>query len=140
MASIISKIKDKFKGYSDFPNEFKEDYVEIDTLKTSSQKTKILIRPFFIEDFPDIKPVLDTLREGYTVALVNIRSLKDKDLVELKRAVSKLKKTCDAIEGDIAGFGEDWIVATPNFAKVYRAAEPMEKVGSDVPKPQPEPF
>ena len=130
MASFISKIKDRFKGYSDVPNEFGDDYVEIDALKSSSPKSKIVIRPFFIEDFPDIKPVLDTLREGYTVALVNIRVLKDKDLVELKRAVSKLKKTCDAIEGDIAGFGEDWIVATPNFAKVYRAEAAMDAVPS----------
>ncbi|MDD5133162.1 MAG: cell division protein SepF [Candidatus Nanoarchaeia archaeon] len=138
MASIFSKIKERFGSSSDVPYEF-GDYVEIDAAKQPSSKSKIVIRPFFIEDFPDIKPVLDTLREGYTVALVNIRTLKDKDLVELKRAVSKLKKTCDAIEGDIAGFGEDWIVATPNFAKVYRAAEPAEDVGA-APKPQLDPY
>ena len=51
---------------------------------------------------------------------MNIRPLKEKDLVELKRAVAKLKKTAEAIEGDIAGFGEDWVVVTPNFAQVYR--------------------
>lgn len=139
MASFISKLKERFGSNSGFPNDFTEDYVEIDTVKSASAKSKIVIRPFFIEDFPDIKPVLDTLREGYTVALVNIRTLKDKDLVELKRAVSKLKKTCDAIEGDIAGFGEDWIVATPNFAKVYRASEPVEDVGT-APKPQLDPY
>jgi len=41
-------------------------------------------------------------------------------MLELKRVVSKLKKTCDAIEGDIAGFGEDWIVITPSFGEIYR--------------------
>jgi SepF-like predicted cell division protein (DUF552 family) len=60
------------------------------------------------------------LREGYTIALVNIKPLKDRDLVELKRAVNKLKKTCDAVEGDIAGFGEDWVAITPSFAAIYR--------------------
>ena len=73
-----------------------------------------------IEDFSDIKPMLDAIREGYTIALVNIKPLKDKDIMELKRAVGKLKKTCDAIEGDIAGFGEDWLVITPSFAQIYR--------------------
>ena len=68
----------------------------------------------------DIKPALDAIREGYTIALINIRPIKEKDLVELKRAVAKLKKTAEAIEGDIAGFGEDWIVVTPNFAQVHR--------------------
>jgi SepF-like predicted cell division protein (DUF552 family) len=73
-----------------------------------------------IEDFSDIKPMLDSIREGYTIALVNIKPLKDKDIMELKRAVGKLKKTCEAIEGDIAGFGEDWLVITPSFAQIHR--------------------
>lgn len=118
---IFGKIKDKLVGNSDYPDEFKEDYVEIDTKKNIGPKSKIIIRPFIIQDFPDIKPALDSLREGYTIALINIGPLKEKDLVELKRAVNKLKKTCDAIEGDIAGFGDDWIVVTPNFAQVYRS-------------------
>ena len=37
-----------------------------------------------------------------------------------KERLDKLKKTCDAIDGDIAGFGEDWIVVTPSFAEVHR--------------------
>lgn len=131
--SILSKIKDKFKGSSDFPDEFKEDYVEIDTKKNIGPKSKIVVRPFIVEDFPDIKPALDSLREGYTIALVNIGPLKEKDVVELKRAVNKLKKTCDAIEGDIAGFGEDWIVVTPNFAQVYRANQ-MDTLENTSPK------
>ncbi|MDD5651500.1 MAG: cell division protein SepF [Candidatus Nanoarchaeia archaeon] len=131
--SILSKIKDKLKGSSDFPDEFKEDYVEIDTKKNIGPKSRIVVRPFIVEDFPDIKPALDALREGYTIALVNIGPLKEKDVVELKRAVNKLKKTCDAIEGDIAGFGEDWIVVTPNFAQVYRASQ-MDTLESTAPK------
>ena len=124
---IFGKIKEKIQGgYSDYPDEFKEDYVEIDTKKNIGPKSKIVIRPFIIRDFPDIKPALDSLREGYTIALVNIGPLKEKDLVELKRAVNKLKKTCDAIEGDIAGFGDDWIVITPNFAQVYRSTHTEE--------------
>ena len=121
MANIFSKVKDKFAMREDFPEEFSEDYVELGIETGAQRKSKITVRPFTIEDFADIKPVLDSLREGYTVGLINIRQLKEKDVIELKRAVNKLKKTCDAIEGDIAGFGEDWIVVTPSFASVYRA-------------------
>ncbi len=103
----------------DFLDESPEDYVEINT-PDSSSRTKIIVKPFVIHDFQDIKHPIDALREGYTVALVNIRPLKDKDIVELKRAINKLKKTCDAVEGDIAGFGEDWIVVTPSFVEVHR--------------------
>ena len=85
-----------------------------------------MVKPFVVEDFNDIKDILDALREGYTITLINIKALKDRDIVELKRTVNKLKKTCDAIEGDIAGFGEDWIVVTPSFAQVYRSQQTEE--------------
>ena len=124
----FSKIKNKILGNSgsDYSEEFVEDYVEIDTRKDIGKKSKIVVKPFILTDFPDVKEALDALREGYTIALINIKPLKDKDIVELKRVVNKLKKTCDAIEGDIAGFGEDWIVVTPSFAHVYRTTETQE--------------
>jgi len=108
-------------GKDDFPDELNDDYVEIDTTLSKSGKTKISVRPFIVQEFGDIKPALDSLREGMTIALINIKQLKERDIVELKRAVNKLKKTCDAIEGDIAGFGEDWIVVTPSFAQIHRS-------------------
>src|SRR3989344_4533038 len=106
--------------------ELGDQYVEIDTSKEIGKKAKVVVKPYVIEDFNDIKDVLDALREGYTIALINIKSLKDREIVELKRTVNKLKKTCDAIEGDIAGFGEDWIVVTPSFAQVYRSQQTEE--------------
>lgn len=125
MKETFLKLKEKMMkkmGKSDYyPQELEDEYVEIDTEKDKGPKAKIIVRPFVIEDFSDIKGTLDALREGYTIALINIKPLKDKDIVELKRAVNKLKKTCDAMEGDIAGFGEDWIVITPSFAQVYRS-------------------
>jgi len=120
MADIFSKIREKFSGAGAATDEFSDDYVEIDTKSAIGPKTKVIVRPFVVNDFADIKPALDSLREGYTIALINIKPLRDKDLVELKRAINKIKKTCEAIEGDIAGFGEDWIVVTPSFASVYR--------------------
>jgi SepF-like predicted cell division protein (DUF552 family) len=119
----FDKIKEKIFGPGvsgeEYPEEFTDEYVELGT-DSQTPKARIMVRPFIIEDFGDIKPMLDCLREGYTIALVNIRPLKDRDIVELKRAVNKLKKTCEAINGDIAGFGDDWIVVTPSFASVFR--------------------
>ncbi|PIN73970.1 hypothetical protein COV20_02550 [Candidatus Woesearchaeota archaeon CG10_big_fil_rev_8_21_14_0_10_45_16] len=97
-----------------------DDYVELNSPAPREEKSRVLVRPFVMEDFEDIKQVLDVLREGHTIALVNIKPLKDKDIVELKRAISKLRKTCEAIDGDIAGFGEDYVVAVPYFARIHR--------------------
>ncbi len=123
---LFSKIKSKLTRPEEEYADLSEDYVEIDTTKDIGKKAKIVVKPFVIENFEDIKDCLDALRAGYTIALINIKPIKDKDIVELKRVVNKLKKTCDAIEGDIAGFGEDWIVVTPSFAHVYRTTDTEE--------------
>lgn len=134
MKNFLSRIKDSvnqkdFSYAEDMPEEFEEDYVELTTDK-DIPKARIVVRPFVVQDFSDIKPALDALREGYTIALVNVGPLRERDMVELKRAVSKLKKTCDAIDGDIAGFGTDWIVITPSFASVHRT-KAMDSLDSE---------
>lgn len=125
----------KQKSFDEDDNVQAEDeYVELNSEGEQSKSSKVTVRPFVMNDFSDIKPILDTLREGNTIVLVNIKPLKEKDLVELKRAVNKLKKTCDAIEGDIAGFGDDYIVITPSFAQIFRSkgTNPIkENLGGD---------
>ena len=122
MKKLLASLKGKLEKarYSD-DDENTEEYVELNTDVDIEPSSKIIVRPFNLEDFSDVKPILDALREGYTIALVNIKPLKEKDLVELKRAINKLKKTCDAIEGDIAGFGDDFLIVAPGFATIYRA-------------------
>jgi len=122
--AIISKLRSKF-GLGSKADEFddmygEDEFVEIDPSRNVGKRSKIMVKSFVVQSFDDIKETLDVLREGYTIALINIRPLKDKDIVELKRTINKLKKTCDAIEGDIAGISEDWIVVTPSFARVHR--------------------
>src|SRR3989338_6318777 len=97
-----------------------KEYVELDTTAAET-RGKVVVRPFVMENFEDIKAVVDVLRDGNTIAIVNIRPLKEKDIIELKRAISKLKKTSDAVSGDLACFGDDYIIATPSFAQIYRA-------------------
>ena len=130
---FFDKLRGKMSGASDILDEAEEEgYVELGADTGSQATSKITVRPFVISDFESIKPILDSLREGRTIALVNIKPLKDKDIVELKRAINKIKKTTDAIEGDIAGFGDNWIAAVPSFARIYRhkTAEEPKKVSS----------
>ena len=120
---IFEGIKKTFKRFGsddyDIPVE-SSDYISVASDFGDSGKAKIVVRPFVLEDFEDMKSIIDTMREGYTIALINIKPLRDRDLIELKRAINKLKKTCDAMEGDIAGFGEDWIAVVPSFAAIHR--------------------
>ncbi len=108
-----------------------DEYLEID-VSQEKKDNKIVVKLFNLNDYEDSTQVLNALREGYTIAVIDIRVLKKKDPIELKRAISKIKKTADALEGTIAGFGENIVVVTPSFAKVEKHVpkeKPAEKKG-----------
>jgi len=109
-----------------------EDYVEINPEAQKNEKAKLLVQTFKLDNFESIKPILDSVRTGSTIAIVNMLPLKDRDSIGLKRVIDKLKKTVDANDGDIAAFGEHWLIVTPGIAKVYRKP-------TAVPEPQPRP-
>ena len=111
---IKKNISEAFGG-----NIEKPEYIEID-LGKEMKKAKVIVRPFVLKSFEDVNPILNSLREGYTIAIIDFKPLKAKDVIELKRAISKIKKTVDALEGSISGFGESTIIATPEFADIYR--------------------
>lgn len=123
---VFKKIKELFSGS---PSE--SEYVEID-VGQEVKKSKILVRPFILKSFEDVNEILNALREGYTIAVIDIKPLKTKDVIELKRAISKIKKTAEALEGGIAGFGENLVIITPSFAEIYKGhAIPMPKQEAD---------
>ncbi|MFA5857210.1 MAG: cell division protein SepF [Candidatus Pacearchaeota archaeon] len=106
------------------------EYIEID-LGREVKKSKVLVRPFVLKSFEDINPILNSLREGYTIAIIDIKPLRSKDVIELKRAISKIKKTTDALEGNIAGFGENIIIVTPSFAEIHKASQDRPSTNPD---------
>ncbi|RMD67639.1 cell division protein SepF [Candidatus Pacearchaeota archaeon] len=114
-----------------FKKHEEEEYVEIDLDSLNPQEEKILVRPFVLKHMDDLQDILNALREGYTIVVIDIKPMKTKDLIELKRAIAKLKKTVDAIEGSIAGFGENIVIATPSFAHVHKPTEKKKKEKTD---------
>lgn len=114
-----------------FAKETNDEYVEIDLASAEPKDNKVVVKPFVLRQFDDINEILNSLREGYTIAVIDIKSLKSKDVIELKRAIAKIKKTVDAIEGSIAGFGEHTILVTPKFAEIHKAPAAAKPKGPD---------
>ena len=114
---VFEKIK---RAFSDSVEDMEgNDYIEID-LNNEKDAKKISVKLFVMKQYEDVNQILASLREGYTIAIIDIKTLKQKDSIELKRAVSKIKKTIDVLEGSIAGFGENMVIATPSFAKIHK--------------------
>ncbi|MBR9705660.1 cell division protein SepF [Candidatus Pacearchaeota archaeon] len=128
---VFNKIKKSLSGALRGGNEDPE-YIEID-LGREVKRAKVIVRPFALKSFEDVNPILNALREGYTIAVIDIKQLRAKDVIELKRAISKIKKTSDALEGSIAGFGENTIIVTPQFAEIYKSRRsPSPPTAQDV--------
>lgn len=113
---MLDKLKKVFSLKGESPQE---DYLEID-LDKEERDSKVLVKLFLLKKYEDVNVILNVLREGFTIAIIDIKVLKQKDPIELKRAVSKIKKTADALEGNIAGFGENLLIVTPPFAQIQR--------------------
>lgn len=106
-----------FKGFKKLfekDDEQSDEFIQIDLEHQEKSDSKIFVKTFVIKSYDDINPILNALRGGYTIAVIDIRPIKSKDVIELKRAISKIKKTVDVLEGKIAGFGENIVIATPS--------------------------
>lgn len=108
----LKNFMDKFRS--------SEDYVEVEQ-PVEEIKGQLPVEIEHLDSYTDSDRIQKKLREG-TVLLVRMKELKAKDAEELKRAVDKIRKTCLAINGDIAGLSEDWLLATPQAAKIHREA------------------
>ena len=117
---VFKKLREALRGSSG--SDDGTDYLEID-LEQEAKENKVQVRLFVLKQYEDVNAVLNALREGYTIAIIDIKVLRQKDPIELKRAVSKIKKTADALEGGIAGFGENMIIVTPSFASIKKEPE-----------------
>lgn len=122
---VFNRLKRKFSRSNE------PDYIEVD-LGQEIKKEKVTVKPFVLKKFDDTNEILTALREGYNIVVIDIRPMKAKDMMDLKRAISKIKKTVEAIEGDIAGFGENTIIATPSFASIYKPKKPVMRPQEDL--------
>lgn len=108
---VVKDILNIFKGKN-------PEYVEME-ISEEVNNGKLPIQVERMEDYTDSDRIQEKIRNGYLL-LVKIKALKDKDINELKRAVAKIKKTSLAVDGSIAGIGEDWLLITPSSARIHK--------------------
>ena len=121
---VLERIKRALTGSSSGSSD--SEYLEIDLGKEEKDQ-KVSVKLFVLKDYEETTAILNDLREGYTIAIIDIKVLRQKDPIELKRAISKIKKTIDALEGNIAGFGENMVIATPSFARIHKEPVKMKE-------------
>ena len=99
-----------------------QEYLELEIEGGTSLPEKLSIQVERMNNYEDSDRIQKKVRDGL-ILLVKIKGLREKDMNDLKRAIARIRKTCLAINGDIAGIGDDWIIVTPPKARVHREAE-----------------
>ena len=59
-----------------FGVDAEEEYVEIDLDSVKPKESKVLVKPFVLRTYENIEEILNALREGYTIAIIDIKPLK----------------------------------------------------------------
>jgi len=104
---------------ADEPAEERQpDFVELDA-SAFNESAGVTVRIETLKDLMDTDRIQYLLREG-NIVFLNMGGLRRRDLSELKRSVEKLKKTVAAMDGDIIGVDEDFLILTPKSARIHR--------------------
>ncbi|MBU2638935.1 MAG: cell division protein SepF [Nanoarchaeota archaeon] len=119
MKRIVNWVKNKVNA-----PEATDEFVELDQIKP---EPKVKVRTFQLTCFDDTKRIVAVMRESKTIMLVDVSQLREKDVIDLKRSVNKLKGASAELGAEIAGLGGDWLVIAPSFAEIYRP-KPVPKV------------
>ncbi len=114
----IKGFLEKLRGSDETEEGSDVDYIELESSDTQNDG-KLQIRIESLSEFSDTERIQSELREG-SIVWVKIKSLKEKDMAELKRSVDRLRKTCIAVNGDIAGIDEDFLILTPENVSIHR--------------------
>jgi SepF-like predicted cell division protein (DUF552 family) len=112
--ALLDKILKKLK--SEKTEKPGEDFIEVNPLE---EERKVNVNIEKLDSYSDTERIQSLVREG-SVVFLRIKELREKDINELKKAVDKLRKTCTAINGDIVGVDEDFLIITPSFVRIDR--------------------
>lgn len=104
----------------------KDDFIELSPKGDEKNMPKAVLKIYELNSYDDIKDIIECVRNGYTICMIRIAGLHEKDRVELKRAILKLKKTLQVMSGDVVGVDENWVVAIPSFVEIARPKEKEE--------------
>jgi SepF-like predicted cell division protein (DUF552 family) len=98
-----------------------DEFVELDA-EVQEGASDVVIKAETLQEYDDVEAVQEHLRNDMIV-WINIGPLKSTDMTNLKRAVKRLKKTVKAVDGDMAGVDEHWIIACPSYGQIERSAK-----------------
>lgn len=90
-----------------------------ESLPQPDESDVIYIKSMDLQGLSDIQQVSGEVEHG-NIVIMYIGRLQYGQSRELRRVVDQLRGVCRSIGGDIAQLGQEYIVITPSFVKIYK--------------------
>jgi hypothetical protein len=90
---------------------------------------KVYLKALPLRDLEDIEMIKQEVKSG-NILILKVSPLAKKSLDDVKEAVSQLIEFTQSVGGDIARLGEERVVITPSFIRIWRekTTNPTEAV------------
>lgn len=80
---------------------------------------KVYLKALPLRSIEDVDLIKNEVSSG-NILIVRVSPLAKKSIDDVKRAVSELCEFTESVGGDIARLGEERVVITPSFVKIWR--------------------
>jgi len=80
---------------------------------------KVYLKAMPLRAFEDIDAVKREVKEG-NILILKVSPLARKSIDDVKRAIGELLEFTQLVGGDIARLGEERVVVTPSFVRIWR--------------------
>lgn len=84
---------------------------------SSPQETYLKAIP--LRTYEDVDIIKSEVRAG-NIVITNVSPLAKRSIEDVKRAINELSEYVALLEGDIARLGEERVVLTPKYVKIWR--------------------
>lgn len=120
LGSTLGKVFTKIKG-----NEKPEPQAEEKTAPTAHPE-KVYLKALPLRAIEDVEMIKQEVKSG-NILILKVSPLAKKSIDDVKQAVSDLLEFTQLVGGDIARLGEERVVITPSFIKIWREKTPATK-------------
>jgi len=111
MGNPIGKVMTKIKKTEKMEGEAQAAQV--------SPPSKVYLKALPLRDLEDVDVIKREVKSG-NILILKVSPLARKSIEDVKRAVSELLEFTQLVGGDIARLGEERVVITPSFIRIWR--------------------
>lgn len=119
LGKTIEKIIGKIKREEKEKEEKSIEEAPVVTSAASVVPDKVYLKAVSLHSLEEIDTIKREVKSG-NILIIRVSPLAEKSVEDVKRAVGELCEFTELISGDIARLGEERIVLTPSFVKIWR--------------------